>query len=335
MTGRRAKSGALGRLVRVAALVAVMMVLLPVGAVLADAGRPTGWGLQRANHVVTVGRMELRYEPHLEEEALALARGMPRWWSEIEQALAGDVDDRVRITFVDHSGRVAEATGMPRWAAGVAHPPSGEIAIARHAPDGSRTDLEGLLRHEMAHVILHRAAGGAKLPRWFHEGVAESFTDEISLLRAQALAGAVFGPGVPSVEGLERSFREEDGAGASVAYAASRDLVTYLRYRDGRGADFRQVLSEVRHGRALKPAFIRAYGLGIEELVAEWKAGLPGRFVWYPLVSSGGLPFFLVGPLVAWAWIRRRKVLRASWDRLAHDEALAHARVMGVGPVRA
>jgi hypothetical protein len=310
-------------------VVALLWLLLPAGLARADTGRPAGWAMEEATQQVIVGRMVLRYDAALKDEALWLAHQTPEWWSEIEIALAGDVDDRLQITFVNHSGQVAEATGMPRWVAGVAHPPSGEIAIARHAPDGSPTDLEGLLRHEMAHVVLYRATGGVALPRWFREGVAESFTEEISLWRAQTLASAVFGPGVPALDGLEAALTEPDGQQAAVAYAASRDLVTHLRYRDGVGSQFRQVLSELRRGQPMGVAFDRAYGIGLEELVAEWRAGLPGRFVWYPLVASGGLPFFLVGPLVAWAWIRRRRVLRASWERLAHEEESSSSALLG------
>lgn len=301
-------------------VIALLVMLLPTGLARADTGRPAGWAIDEATQQVIVGRMVFRYDPGLEDEALWLAHQAPDWWSQIETALAGDVDDRIQIAFVNNAGQVAEATGMPRWVAGVAHPPSGEIAIARHAPDGSPTDLEGLLRHEMAHVVLYRATGGVSLPRWFREGVAESFTEEISLLRAQTLASAVFGPGVPALRELEAALTEPDGQQAAVAYAASRDLVTHLRYRDGVGAKFRQVLSELRRGHPMGAAFTRAYGIGLDELVAEWRAGLRGRFVWYPLVASGGLPFFLVGPLVAWAWLRRRRVLRASWERLARDE---------------
>ena len=34
--------------------------------------------------------------------------------------------------------------------------------------------LEDVLRHEVAHVLISRAAGGRAVPRWFHEGVAMS-----------------------------------------------------------------------------------------------------------------------------------------------------------------
>jgi hypothetical protein len=293
----------------------------------ATEGRPTGWAVEQATAVVRVGRLELRYEPDLAESAQMLAERAPLWWSEIETELAGDVDDTLQVTFVEHAGRVAEASGMPHWAAGVAHPPSGEILIARHGPDGAPTNLEELLRHEMAHVVLYRAVGaseggGDALPRWFHEGVAESFNGTLSFGRAQTLASAVFGPGVPDLEHLEESFHGTDGPQAAVAYAASRDLVEFLRAYDASGMRLRQVLTELRQGHRFEVAFIRAYGVSLEELVVQWRQGLPGRFMWYPLAASGGLPFFFVAPLVAIAWIRRRRAVRRGYQKLEHEDEL-------------
>ncbi len=304
------------------------------GTAAATEGRPTGWNVDQATQSVRVGKMVLRYEPGLVDQADTLAEYMPFWWSEIETELAGDLDDTLSITFVDHSGRVAEASGMPHWVAGVAHPPSGEIIIARHAPDGSPTNLEELLRHEMAHVALYRATGGAELPRWFHEGVAESFNGTISFGRAQTLASAVFGPGVPDLERLEENFHGSDGPEASVAYAASRDLVEFLRAYDPAGMKLRQVFTELRQGHRFEVAFIRSYGHGLEELVAEWRAELPARFMWYPLAASGGLPFILVAPLVAVAWIRRKRKVRRGMERLEREDALAMARLTTRLPVR-
>lgn len=292
---------------------------------LAESGRPTGWTLDEATEHVRVGKVELHYDPDLADEADWLVARIPGWWSEIEQALAGDIDDTLRITFVEHAGGVARATGTPQWVAGVASPPRGEIAIALYGPDGAPSNLEELLRHEMAHVALHRAVGGADVPRWFHEGVAESFTGTISLARAQALAGAVFGGGVKDLEGLERDFRGADGVDASVAYAAARDFVIFMRNQDPTGSQFRQVLTELRMGYGFEAAFLRSYDKGLHELVRDWRQDLPGRFVWYPLVASGGMPFFLMGPLIFLAWRRRRRILAASWARIDLEEARARA----------
>jgi hypothetical protein len=84
----------------------------------------------------------------------------------------------------------------------------------------------------------------------------------------------------------------------------------------------RQLMTELRGGRRYEVAFIRAYGVSLEELVAEWRKGLPGRFVWYPLAASGGLPFILIAPLVAIGWLRRRRAIRLGYERLEREELL-------------
>lgn len=305
--------------------VLLLVMAAPLSTARADVSRPVGWDIHTATQEVFVGRVVLRYDPSLEDQAMSLAREIPRAWSEIEHALAGDLDDGLTIHFVAHSGRIAEGTGMPTWAAGVAHPPTGEIVIAEHAPDGSLTDLDGLLRHEMAHVALHRATGGQPLPRWFHEGVAESFGEEIDLMRSQTLAGAVFGAGVPRLAELEENFRSTDAITATVSYAAARDFVNFLRWRDEDGSDLRQALTLVRQGKNFESAFVRGFGKTLTELDTEWRTGLTGRFMWFPVVSSGGLPMALTFPLVFVAAARRRRVLRQGWARLEAEDAMMRA----------
>jgi len=306
-------------------LAVVMALMLPFGQAKAEAGKPVGWQVSSATSKVIVGRVVLNYDPALHDEAMELAGMIPEWWSEIERSMAGDLDDRLDINYVNHPGRIAEATGMPRWAAGVAHPPTGEIVIARHAPDGSLSDLDNLMRHEMAHVALYRATDGVPLPRWFHEGVAESFADRVDLLRVQTLAAAIFGVGVPPLDELEVSFRG-DPQEVTIAYAAARDLVNHLRYRDADGADLRQLFAELRQGRGFDAAVLRSYGVTLGELEVEWRTGLRGRFSWFPMVGSGELPFFLVMPLVTYAYFRRKRQLKASWARLDREDRDERAR---------
>jgi hypothetical protein len=288
----------------------------------ASTGRAEGFAVEQATSTHVIGRVTLHFEPDLADEAEILADNIPAWWSEIERPLARDVDDTLRITLVDHAGRVAEATGMPHWVAGVARSETGDIVIARHGPDGARTDLEHLLKHEMAHVVLHRASGGADVPRWFHEGIAESMAGGISLGRAQTLASAVFGPGVPDLERLEAQFHGDDSQDVAVAYAAARDLVEHLRAQGEDGAKLRQVMSELRRGESFEAAIAQAFGKPLGEIVGVWRTGLPARFVWYPLVAGGGMPLALVFPLVLVAWVRKRRELQRGWARLAREDEL-------------
>ena len=308
-------------------LVALMLLLAAPRSAHAEHGRAISWSLDAASQSIHVGRAVIHYEPGLEGPAYELAEELPGWWSEIEESLGRDLHDGLTIHLVSHAGMVARATGMPEWVSGVAHPPSGEIAISMHDPDGSRSDLDTLLRHELVHVALFRATAGAELPRWFHEGVAESYANEISLMRAESLAGAVFGGGVPDVYKLEAAFHG-DARQAGVAYAAARDFTTWLRYHDAEQSQFRQLLSRLHNGRSFELAFTEAYGKPLSELDAEWHAGLLGRFVWFPLIGSGSLPFLLLGPAVVLAWIRRRRQLAVAWARLdAQDAAEQAARL--------
>ncbi len=291
----------------------------------AETAGAAGFAVASAVRTARVGRIVLRYEPGLEDEAAFLVENAPHFWSTVEHELEGDLDDALTIHLVDHAGTVATATGMPRWVAGVARPEVGEIVLARHGPDGDRTDLASLLRHEMAHVALYRAVGGRKVPRWLHEGVAEALEGKISLARAEALAGAVFGPGVPEMTELERAFASDDPATVQVAYAAARDFVAYLRSVDGTGASFRQMLYELAAGYRLEAAAVRAYGRTLPELVRSWRSALPDRFVWYALAAGGGLPFALLLPLVGVAWWRRRRHVRAGLARLEAEDRRLYA----------
>jgi hypothetical protein len=340
LRSRLAHGWSRGLAVALGVLTALVLLFGAPRAALAEHGEPIQWELGAASQELIVGRARLRYEPGLQDEALELAENLPGWWSEIEEALGRDLDDGLTIHLVSHAGLVARATGMPVWVSGVAHPPRGEIAISMHDPDGSRSDIDTLLQHELVHVALYRATNGAKLPRWFHEGVAESFANEVSLLRAEALAGAVFGVGVPDIERLETYFHG-DARQANVAYAAARDFVTWLRYYDAGhgdaggghdGAEFRQLLSQLHGGREFQQAFVDAYGVNLAELDSSWRAGLFGRFMWFPLLGSGGLPFVLVGPIVVIAWIRRRRRLADDWARLDAQEQAERDAARGVLP---
>ena len=58
----------------------------------ADPGRPVGWALETASQELYVGKVSLRFDPSLAEEAYDLMEDIPTWWSDIEQALAHDLD---------------------------------------------------------------------------------------------------------------------------------------------------------------------------------------------------------------------------------------------------
>ena len=96
----------------------------------------------------------------------------------------------------------------------------------------SRSNLEDVLRHGLAHLALDEAADNKPLPRWFHEGFAVDFLGRgKGFARPRALHR--FDPrerllSIPSVDdalaedGAEDSLAAAEAAGASCASSATR-----------------------------------------------------------------------------------------------------------------
>src|SRR6185312_12417718 len=110
-----------------------------------------------------------------------------------------------------------------------------------------RPDLQSTLAHELAHVALYRAAGGAEYPTWFTEGVAVQLSHENSWTRIRTLWEGTIRGGVMDFERLTRSFpsqREE----VDMAYAQSSDFVAHMRAGKIERARFRALLEALRGG---------------------------------------------------------------------------------------
>ena len=83
------------------------------------------------------------------------------------------------VVYKNHSDYVQKG-GFPNWSAGVTmtNPYTGApklIALYMLNKDGEldRDSVEGTLPHELTHMVLHEFFGGAEIPRWLDEGMAQ------------------------------------------------------------------------------------------------------------------------------------------------------------------
>lgn len=153
----------------------------------------------------------------------------------------------------------APSLGVPGWVSGFAVPPESTVVLfpsrtIRYPDDG----LAELLRHEVAHVLLHRASGGRAVPRWFSEGFAVVASREVTLEdRTRVAAASLLGSTV-SVSRLDRLFLGEE-AEVHRAYALSTAFFRHLLEEHG-GALPARVLDRVREGVPFEAALERALG---------------------------------------------------------------------------
>jgi len=208
------------------------------------------------------------------------------------------------------------ATVVPPWVSGYAIGEEGVIVLLPgRVPSYPDSSLSDLLAHEVAHVLVARAAGGRPLPRWFHEGMAMiaglswGFDDRSRLTLALLVDRPV------SLAALDDRFA---GGQAEVnrAYAISGSFVHDLFDRYGPGVAGR-ILQEVSRGLSFADAFRAATGDSLAVAETSFWDRQTFWYRWVPLLTSSVTLWMLVTLLALWAIKRRRQrdaARRRVWD---------------------
>jgi hypothetical protein len=216
------------------------------------------------------------------------------------------------------------ARQTPSWIAGFASGAADTIVIfPARSPSYPHDSLEALLHHEVAHILIARAAGDAAVPRWFHEGLALATERSWGFSDRRRLAMAVVGPR-RSMAAMSADFDRGEGA-ASRAYAVSGSFVRDLLQRHGAGLPAR-LLARLNAGDSFDAAFIAAAGIPLSD--AE-------RVFWRDSWWSQVIPF-VTSSLVIWIGImflagvamRRRAQQRAERRRRWEEEEAAYTEPM-------
>ncbi len=243
--------------------------------------------------------------------------------------LAKDKEPSVWVIVARTPGEMAslapDGYPPPKYASGVAYSSIGLVLLTIDpvAP-GQLHSLEEVFRHELAHVAVYDALGGAHVPRWFNEGFAIHVSGESSMARLQTLWTATVADQLIPLSAIDYNF-PADSDRASVAYAQSSDIVRYL-LRNQESERFRSFVDRMnpRGERAAQPfevALREAYGADLKQLEHEWKADAARRYTFWPILFSGG--FVWAGALVLFgmAWRRRRRHHHETLLRWEREEA--------------
>lgn len=222
---------------------------------------------------------------------------------------------------------VPEGARAPDWASGLAFPSQRLILLTVDPPGPPQNhDLRETLRHELAHIALHDAAGGNHVPRWFDEGFAVMASGEGSWKRFETLGVAAAGRRLMPLAQLEHGFPNRADP-ASVAYAQSADMVRHM-VRVSDVERFGRLMESVRKGQTFEQGFEDAYGTTLAMFEVEWRDDVARRFTLWPVLLSGS--FIWVGAIgmVVWAWARKRKQANATIARWEREEATELERTL-------
>jgi hypothetical protein len=196
----------------------------------------------------------------------------------------------------------------PPWAAAVAFPDRHLIvldALNVLSPDGEVT-----LRHELVHEAL--AELGGPWPRWFHEGLAmELSAGPPDLARYTTLVRAVAQDRVFHFADLATAWPAQP-SDVEIAYAQSASFVGFLTDRHG-PARFNALLEGVHRGEPFEMAFGKAFHSSLDAEERDWRATLPSRYSWLPLITGQATIWVLAALATVLGYLRRRG-RRAAWN---------------------
>ncbi len=212
---------------------------------------------------------------------------------------------------------------VPPWASGFAVVEDGLIVLfPSRSPMYPHDTLEDVLRHEVAHVLIGRAAAGRPVPRWFHEGFAMAVERPWALEDRTRLASALlFGPrlDLSAIDALFLGNQGQQTRGYSLAAAVVRDLMR----EHGAGAPA-GILRSVAQGRTFEYAVASVTAQSIPTFESAFWDRQRTWTVWIPLIASSTVLWLGVIGIAALA-VRRRRRRGAEIRRRWADEESAWA----------
>jgi len=266
--------------------------------------------------------IELRFEgyvpAHLDTTALV------REYARIGKTVGIDsANDRAPLHLIFY--RVAEQrkTGirLPEWGGGGA---IGEDSIVIPVDRQSafyRSDMERIILHEMVHIVLARAYGHLRLPRWFHEGMAMTLSGEIDFEEQVILSRAIITRSLVPLDSMERLNRFSQWR-ARVAYSQCHFAVGFLL--DTYGFDLiPELLRESKSTRNFDTACLRVFGLTVEELETLLRKEMARRYRLLFFFADSSLFWIGVAALAVIAFVAtvmRNRRKRARMEREEREE---------------
>ena len=291
-----------------------------VGALLATCG------VAAAVRAQSLGSIELVVDAPAELESVAShVRNFDTTRLAGVMRLTGIQDTERPIRMVLMPEQSATARDTPVWVAGFADS-AHDLVVLFPSRIGSYPygTLEGVVYHEVAHVLINRAANGRRVPRWFNEGLASAAEQTWGLEDRSRFTWELLVRRTLTVTQLETLFGQ-GRRDAARAYVLSEALVRDILQRHGSRTAAR-LLRRMGDGTSFEAALYATTGLTISEhLRLFWDR----HAVWKRWIALAGRPFTLwsfatfLALVAIWRHRHRRFERRQRWEmeERAEDQA--------------
>jgi hypothetical protein len=232
-----------------------------------------------------------------------------------------DPGEPIRVVLVPEDTEAARAA--PSWVAGFANGSSSTVVLfPSRSPRYPHDSLEAVLHHELAHVLIHRAARGQPVPRWFDEGLSTVAERAWTFEDRRQLAWALAAGDPIAMRTLDAAFRQGPPE-ATRAYALASAFVRDIIDRHGIEAPAR-ILDLLAEGKPFDDAFEVTAGVALDDAEAAFFRQITAWERWIPLLTSPFVLWTATTLLALYAIFiarRRRAERRRRWEEQEATES--------------
>jgi hypothetical protein len=269
------------------------------------------------------GVLTVEYWPGDEQVARDSLATLDQTLSDFAQRLPGG-DRPITVTICRSLEEFQRRAGQygRAWVGGISRTPSGQIAVKAPYLIPPPGDYNGLLRHELLHVLLARNVDDANVPRWLNEGIVMVLSKENRWGSMARLAGMYVSRRLIPYYNLDFAFLPlGDEVLSGDAYAESLGMTRFLIDRLGEKGFWDLVRAMRRE--PFETALLRATGLRPGQFYKAWRDSM-----WTPAViiaaASAFSVFDLMVVIAVLAWFRKRRrnlAILGQWDEEEGAEA--------------
>ncbi|MCX5770954.1 MAG: hypothetical protein NTZ09_11875 [Candidatus Hydrogenedentes bacterium] len=208
------------------------------------------------------------------------------------------------------------------WVGGVTRTPSGQIAVKAPYLLPQPGDYDGLLRHELLHVLLARNVQDEFLPRWLNEGIVMVLSKENRWGSMARLARMYASGRLIPYYNLDFAFLPlGDEVLSGDAYAEALSLTRFLIDRLGEKG-FWNVVRAMRQ-EPFETALLQATGLKPGPFYNAWRDSMRVPAIIITAASAVSV-FNIMAFIVILAWVHKRRrnlAILQQWDEEEWAEA--------------
>lgn len=217
-------------------------------------------------------------------------------------------NEPIEIVLASSEAAFQAAAGgqVPEWGAGVAVPARGLIVLPAWGSleRGGPLDYGTVLRHELAHIALHRAMAAARVPRWFDEGYATWVAGQLDWNRAWVLRVAFLTGRAPPLDSLILDWPRA-AAQAQLAYLLSATVIEYLVQESGTFG-LQRLIERARASGNFEQSLVATYGVDAGRLESQWRRHVKRKYGWTVVVTQSAVFGALAATIIVFLFVVRR-----------------------------